>query len=146
MRSYGSPTEQGYISHNQGIQGGPMRNFLLTIYQIHNNNRVGSNREPNLPATTDLIYEWLKQRRYTTLLACPNPIKGTGSHLIRHISKLNPYSAVYYPHFHKISVHNTQQVIPSQHQCPIEIWKLPHEIHSTTNSGYSGVCIRFFSM
>ena len=82
-------TDPGYISHNQGIQGYPVRTFYLNIDHRQTTKMLGSNREPNLPATTDLIDESLKQRGGTSLLSLPIPRKGTGSNLKRHTSNIH---------------------------------------------------------
>ena len=146
MRSCGSPTEQGYISHNQGIYGVPVRTFFLNVDHRQTTNRVGSNIKCNLPYNTYLIYEWLKQRGGTALLAWHNTINGNGSHFIRHISKLHPSSSLHHLHFHYFSVNITQKGSRSQHQGPIEIWPWTHDIHSTPNRGNSGVCIKISPM
>ena len=56
--------------------------FLLTMEQRQTTNRMGSNREPNLPATGDLIYELLKHTVGTSLMDFTNSRKGTGINLI----------------------------------------------------------------
>ena len=67
-----------------------MSTFQFTMENRPTTNRVGSNIEPNLQDTTDLLDELLKQIGGTVLRYFPNSIDGTGIYLIRHRSKLNP--------------------------------------------------------